>query len=115
MPARFPPPWRAEETGGGYKVVDKDGIALCYIYCGPSRWTGDPTLSPDQGRRLAANIARLPTLLGWQPPPSETKHCAERAGAAEQFQPDPQQPGDRPYDGEKRIERDADQDLDQHR
>ena len=67
MPARLPPPWRAEETGGGYKVVDRDGVALCYIYCGPSRWTGDPTLSPNQGRRLAANIAKLATLLGWRP------------------------------------------------
>jgi len=29
---RFPPPWRVEQTPGGFKVLDASGQALAYVY-----------------------------------------------------------------------------------
>jgi hypothetical protein len=31
-PRRFPPPWRVEQTPGGFKVLDANGQALVYVY-----------------------------------------------------------------------------------
>jgi hypothetical protein len=45
MPRRFPPPWTVEQIPGGYKVVDAT------------------TLTLDEARRVASNIAKLPALL----------------------------------------------------
>jgi len=51
---------------GGFKVVDANGQSLAYVY---SRETKDAAyianvLTEDEARRIASNIAKLPTLLG---------------------------------------------------
>jgi len=71
---RFPPPWKLEQTPGGWKVVDATGRALAYTYgSDESRGINDDRLTLDEARRIAVGITRLPELL--QPaspaPPSE--------------------------------------------
>ena len=66
MPRRFPPPWTVERIAGGFKVVDANRQSLAYVY---SRETKDAAniagvLTEDEARRIAANIAKLPGLLG---------------------------------------------------
>jgi hypothetical protein len=63
---RFPPPWTVVQLPGGFKVVDAQGQSIAYVY---SRETpGDANiagvLTEDEARRIASNIAKLPTLLG---------------------------------------------------
>ena len=63
---RFPPPWTVERIAGGFKVLDANGQSLAYVY---SRETKDAAniagmLTEDEARRIAANIAKLPVLLG---------------------------------------------------
>ena len=63
---RFPPPWTIEKIPGGLKVIDANGQSLAYVY---SRETKDAAviakvLTEDEARRIASNIAKLPTLLG---------------------------------------------------
>ena len=62
---RFPPPWTVEQIPGGLKVVDANGQALAYVY---SRENPDDAhiagvLTEDEARRIASNIAKLPSLL----------------------------------------------------
>jgi hypothetical protein len=64
-PRRFPAPWYADKTPGGYVVRDANKQALAYIY---SRDTDAEAmqakvLTPGEARRIATNIARLPELL----------------------------------------------------
>lgn len=62
---RFPAPWRIERLPGGYRVADGTGVALAYVYCRADPSGGnDQSLTPDEARRIAAQIARLPGLLG---------------------------------------------------
>jgi hypothetical protein len=65
-PCRFPPPWTAEETDACFIVRDANGQALSYVYfeSEPGRRTAANLLTRDETRRVAANIARLPELLG---------------------------------------------------
>ena len=61
-PRRFPAPWYADKTPGGYVVRDANKKALAYIY---SRETDAEAmqakvLTTEEARRVAANIARLP-------------------------------------------------------
>jgi hypothetical protein len=63
---RLPPPWRVEKIPGGFVIRDANGHALAYVY---SRATETDAmqakvLTDDEARRVAANIARLPQLLG---------------------------------------------------
>ena len=63
---RFPPPWTVEKIAGGLKIIDANGQLLAYVY---SRETKDAAniagvLTEDEARRIAANIAKLPVLLG---------------------------------------------------
>jgi hypothetical protein len=57
---RFPPPWTVEKIPGGFKVIDANGQSLAYVY---SR-ENVSELTEDEARRIARNIAKLPTLLG---------------------------------------------------
>jgi hypothetical protein len=63
---RFPSPWTVEKIPGGFKVLDANGQSLAYVY---SRETKDAALiakvlTEDEARRIASNIAKLPSLLG---------------------------------------------------
>ena len=66
MPRRFKPPWTAERIPGGYVVKDATGQALAYVYARENRADADTAkvLTMDEARRVASNIAKLPTLLG---------------------------------------------------
>jgi hypothetical protein len=64
-PRRFPPPWKVEQTPGGFKVLDANGQSLAYVYSYEHPRDADiaKALTLDESRRIAANIAKLPTLL----------------------------------------------------
>jgi hypothetical protein len=63
---RFPAPWTVEETQPCFIVRDHNGQALAFVYCEdePGRRTTGKLLTRDEARRIAANIAKLPVLLG---------------------------------------------------
>jgi hypothetical protein len=63
---RFPPPWRPDEIPGGYCVRDATGQSIAYIYSRATEAEARQAnvLTADEARRIAANIARLPELLG---------------------------------------------------
>jgi hypothetical protein len=66
MPRRFKPPWTAERIPGGYVVKDATtSQALAYVYARDTRADADiaKVLTMDEARRVASNIAKLPTLL----------------------------------------------------
>ena len=62
----FPAPWTVEPVEGGFKVIDSNGQTLAYVYshADPRDAGITKALTLDQARRIAANIAKLPTLLG---------------------------------------------------
>jgi hypothetical protein len=64
--SRFPPPWTVESLDSGFKIVDANGQTLAYVYgLTDSRDAGiAKALTLDEARRIASNIAKLPTLLG---------------------------------------------------
>jgi hypothetical protein len=63
---RFPPPWTVEETDACFIVRDHNGQALSYVYFEEEqgRRSAAKLLTKDEARRIAANIAKLPGLLG---------------------------------------------------
>jgi len=63
---RFPRPWTVEELDGGFKVLDANGPTLAYVYGHADVRDAQVanTLALDEARRIASNIAKLPTLLG---------------------------------------------------
>jgi hypothetical protein len=62
---RFPPPWTVEKIAGGVKVCDANGQSLAYVYSSenPNDAFMRKVLTLDEARRIASNIAKLPTLL----------------------------------------------------
>ena len=62
---RFPAPWAVEAIDGGFKIVDanKQNIAYVYGHADPRDAGIANALTLDEARRIAANIAKLPTLL----------------------------------------------------
>jgi hypothetical protein len=62
---RFPPPWTIEELEAGFKVVDSNGQTLAYIYGHADQRDAaiSKSLTLDEARRIASNIAKLPALL----------------------------------------------------
>ena len=63
-PRRFPPPWTAEDTDACFIVRDANRQALAYVYFEeePGRRSSAHLLTRDEARRIAANIAKLPSL-----------------------------------------------------
>ena len=63
---RFRAPWTVEQIPGGYKVLDANGQSLAYVYGRETRADADVAnvLTMNEARRIASNIAKLPTLLG---------------------------------------------------
>ena len=62
---RFQPPWKIERIVGGYVVKDANGQSLAYVYGRESRADADKAqlLTLDEARRIATNIAKLPSFL----------------------------------------------------
>ena len=62
---RFPPPWRIEGVPAGYRIVDKNGTPLAYIYAsdGRAQTTLSTALTSREARAIATAFTRLPDLL----------------------------------------------------
>ena len=62
MSRRFPAPWTVEQIPGGFKVLDATGQALAYVYSAENA-DAAKSLTRDEARRIAANIAKLPNFF----------------------------------------------------
>jgi hypothetical protein len=66
---RFPPPWKIEALDGGFKIVDANGQSLAYVHGHADKRDAGiaKALTLDEARRIASNIAKLPSLLANRP------------------------------------------------
>jgi hypothetical protein len=62
----YPAPWTIEALDGGFKVVDANKQSLAYVYGHADVRDAEIAkgLTLDEARRIASNIAKLPSLLG---------------------------------------------------
>jgi hypothetical protein len=65
MARRFPPPWSVEDIGGCFAVKASNDRPLVFIYYGTcaTRRSLARLLTRTAARRVAASIAKLPSLL----------------------------------------------------
>jgi hypothetical protein len=65
----FPAPWTVETITEGFKVIDANGQALAYVHGRADKRDAETakSLTLDEARRIASNIAKLPKLLGKRP------------------------------------------------
>jgi hypothetical protein len=61
----FPPPWTVEKIAGGFKVIDANRQSLAYVYWRETKDAANiaGVLTEDEARRIASNIAKLPTIV----------------------------------------------------
>jgi len=59
---RFPPPWAVEDIDGGFKVIDANGQGIVYGHADKRDAETAKGLTLDEARRIASNIAKLPTF-----------------------------------------------------
>jgi hypothetical protein len=74
---RFPAPWRADKTPGGFVVRGTNGQAIAHVYArvDAAEARQAKVLTKDEARRIATNMARPPELLGKAEPDQEAKQC----------------------------------------
>ena len=87
---RFPPPWTVETIPGGLKVCDANGQSLAYVYSreNPNDAHMAGVLTEDEARRIASNIAKLPTLLGKALPDDAVNNLSDERHDAEDTTPE---------------------------
>jgi hypothetical protein len=74
-PRRFPPPWSVEETDACFIVRDANGQALAYAVLDEKvrRPAAAKLQTRDEARRIAVNVAKLPSILALQASTLSTK------------------------------------------
>jgi hypothetical protein len=63
---RFPAPWSVEQEQGAYRVRDANGVLLAIVPYEQACPEATP-LRPDEARRIAIGIARIPEERGIRP------------------------------------------------